>query len=49
MCAPTPALAAVRETVKAAVNQGWGKENASALVKELENQAQTAVGMEQYV
>jgi 3-hydroxyisobutyrate dehydrogenase-like beta-hydroxyacid dehydrogenase len=49
LCSPTPSLAAVRETVKAALNQGWGKENASALVKELEQQGQVAVGMEQYV
>lgn len=49
LCSPVPALAAIRETVKAAVNQGWGKENASALIKELENQGQVAVGMEQYV
>ena len=49
LCSPMPAMAAIRETIKAAVNQGWGKENASALVKELENQAQVAVGMEQYV
>ncbi len=49
LCSPAPAMAVVRETIKAAVNQGWGKEDASALVKELENQAQTAIGMEQYV
>ena len=49
LCAPTPALAAIRETIKAAINQGWGKENASALIKELESQAQVAVGLEQYV
>lgn len=49
LCSPAPALAAIRETVKAAVNQGWGKENASALIKELESQAQVAVGLEQYV
>jgi 3-hydroxyisobutyrate dehydrogenase-like beta-hydroxyacid dehydrogenase len=49
LCSPVPALAAIRETIKAAVNHGWGKENASALIKELENQAQVAVGMEQYV
>jgi hypothetical protein len=28
---------------------GLGKENASALIKELESQAQVAVGLEQYV
>lgn len=36
---PTPAAAAVRETIKAAVNKGWGEENASALIKALEDQA----------
>lgn len=49
LCSPMPAMAAIRETIKAAVNQGWGKEDASALVKEIENQAQMAIGMEQYV
>jgi 3-hydroxyisobutyrate dehydrogenase-like beta-hydroxyacid dehydrogenase len=34
--APVPASAAARETVKAAVNQGWGEENASAMIKALE-------------
>lgn len=37
--APTPASAVIRETIKAAVNQGWGEENASALIKALEMQA----------
>lgn len=36
---PIPESAAVREVLKAAVNQGWGDENASALVKALETQA----------
>jgi len=36
---PIPASAAIRETVKAAVNHGWGEENASALIKALEMQA----------
>jgi len=36
---PIPAVAAVRETIKAAVNQGWGEENASALIKALEQGA----------
>ena len=36
---PIPASAAIRETVKAAVNHGWGEENASALIKALEVQA----------
>jgi 3-hydroxyisobutyrate dehydrogenase-like beta-hydroxyacid dehydrogenase len=37
--APVPAFAQVRETVKAAVNQGFERENASALIKALEQQA----------
>lgn len=41
--APTPATMAARETIKAAVNQGWGEENASALIKALEMQAGTTV------
>jgi 3-hydroxyisobutyrate dehydrogenase-like beta-hydroxyacid dehydrogenase len=45
---PAPALAAAREMVKAALNQGWGNENASAVIKELEQQAQVVVGVEQY-
>jgi 3-hydroxyisobutyrate dehydrogenase-like beta-hydroxyacid dehydrogenase len=40
---PTPEAAAVRETLKAAVNQGWGDENASALIKALEMQANAVV------
>ncbi len=36
---PIPASAAIRETIKAAVNHGWGEENASALIKALELQA----------
>jgi 3-hydroxyisobutyrate dehydrogenase-like beta-hydroxyacid dehydrogenase len=36
---PTPASAVIRETIKAAVNHGWGAENASALIKALEAQA----------
>ncbi len=40
---PIPAAAAVRETIKAAVNQGWGEENASALIKMLELQGATEV------
>ena len=40
---PIPAAAAVRETIKGAVNQGWGKENASALIKMLELQGATEV------
>lgn len=41
---PVPAAAVVRETLKAAVNQGWGEENASALIKALELQARATVG-----
>jgi 3-hydroxyisobutyrate dehydrogenase-like beta-hydroxyacid dehydrogenase len=40
---PVPGSAVVREMLKAAVNQGWGEENASALVKALEAQAGTVV------
>ncbi|OUL18650.1 2-hydroxy-3-oxopropionate reductase [Nostoc sp. RF31YmG] len=40
---PTPAAALVRETLKAAVNQGWGEENASALIKALELEAGVTV------
>lgn len=36
---PVPGAATVREVLKAAVNQGWGEENASAVVKALEVQA----------
>jgi 3-hydroxyisobutyrate dehydrogenase-like beta-hydroxyacid dehydrogenase len=41
---PTPAVAAIRETIKSAVNQGWGDENASAVVKALEEQGNAQVG-----
>jgi 3-hydroxyisobutyrate dehydrogenase-like beta-hydroxyacid dehydrogenase len=37
--APVPAFAQVRETVKAAANEGFEWENASALIKALEQQA----------
>lgn len=40
---PIPAAVAARETIKAAVNQGWGEENASALIKALELQANAEV------
>ncbi|MDF5722288.1 MAG: hypothetical protein PUP91_17730 [Rhizonema sp. PD37] len=40
---PTPVAALVRETIKTAVNQGWGEENASALIKALELQAGVTV------
>lgn len=36
---PTPAAAAIRENIKAAVNKGWGELNASALIRNLEDQA----------
>jgi 3-hydroxyisobutyrate dehydrogenase-like beta-hydroxyacid dehydrogenase len=38
---PIPEAATVREVLKAAVNQGWGDENASAVVKALEAGAGT--------
>jgi 3-hydroxyisobutyrate dehydrogenase-like beta-hydroxyacid dehydrogenase len=41
---PIPAVAAVRETIKFAVNQGWGEENASAMIKALELQGNAQVG-----
>src|SRR3954468_5322770 len=41
---PTPAAAAIRETIKSAVNQGWGEENASAMIRALELQGQVQVG-----
>ncbi|HEY54523.1 MAG TPA: NAD(P)-dependent oxidoreductase, partial [Caldilineae bacterium] len=40
---PIPASAATREVVKAAVNKGWGEENASAFIKQLEDQAGVVV------
>lgn len=43
---PTPAAAAVRETLKTAVNKGWGEENASALIKALEEAAGVEVKAE---
>jgi 3-hydroxyisobutyrate dehydrogenase-like beta-hydroxyacid dehydrogenase len=41
---PIPAGAAIRETIKSAVNQGWGEENASAMIKALEQQGNVQVG-----
>lgn len=41
---PTPAAAATRETIKNAVNQGWGDENAHALIKSLEQGAGVTIG-----
>lgn len=43
---PTPAAAIIRETIKTAVNKGWGEENASALIKALEDQAGVQVKSE---
>lgn len=40
---PIPAAAAVRENIKGAVNHGWGELNASALIRNLEEQAQLQV------
>lgn len=40
---PAGATAHAREQLKAAVNQGWGEENASALVKALEQDAGTTL------
>ena len=40
---PTPAAAAIRENIKAAVNKGWGEENASAFIRNLEDQAGVVV------
>ena len=42
--APTPAMTAVRETIKAAVNRGFGDENASAMIKVLEKNGGATVG-----
>ena len=41
---PIPAGAAIRETIKSAVNQGWGEENASAMIKALELQGNLRIG-----
>jgi 3-hydroxyisobutyrate dehydrogenase-like beta-hydroxyacid dehydrogenase len=40
---PIPAAAAIRETIKSAVNQGWGEENASAMIKMLELEGKVEV------
>jgi len=40
---PMPASAVIRETIKTAVNKGWGDQNASALIKVLEENAQVKV------
>jgi 3-hydroxyisobutyrate dehydrogenase-like beta-hydroxyacid dehydrogenase len=41
---PAPALAAVRETIKTAMNQGWAEENASAMIKALELEGNVTIG-----
>jgi 3-hydroxyisobutyrate dehydrogenase-like beta-hydroxyacid dehydrogenase len=41
---PIPAGAAIRKTIKSAVNQGRGEENASAMIKALELQGNVRVG-----
>jgi 3-hydroxyisobutyrate dehydrogenase-like beta-hydroxyacid dehydrogenase len=41
---PIPAGVAIRETIKSAVNQGWGEENASAMIKGIELQGNVRVG-----
>ncbi len=40
---PLPASAATREVIKAAVNKGWGEENASAFIKQIEELAGVVV------
>lgn len=45
--APIPAMSTIREQIKAAFNQGWGEENASAMIKALELQAKVQVGREE--
>jgi 3-hydroxyisobutyrate dehydrogenase-like beta-hydroxyacid dehydrogenase len=41
---PIPAGVAIRETIKSAVNQGWGEENASAMIKAIELQGNVQIG-----
>jgi 3-hydroxyisobutyrate dehydrogenase-like beta-hydroxyacid dehydrogenase len=41
---PTPGLSAVRETIKTALNHGWAEENASAMIKALELEANVTIG-----
>lgn len=43
---PTPGVAAIRETIKTAVNRGWGELNASALIRVLEENAGVEVKYE---
>jgi 3-hydroxyisobutyrate dehydrogenase-like beta-hydroxyacid dehydrogenase len=40
---PMPASAVIREQIKGGVNRGWGAENASAFIKNLEEQAGVVV------
>lgn len=40
---PIPAAAATREVIKAAINKGWGEENASAFIRVLEEMAGVVV------
>ncbi len=47
MQAPVPASAVIREMLKSAVNQGWGDENASALIKMLELQGDVTIEEEE--
>lgn len=42
--APIPALAVIRENIKAGVDKGWGEENASAFIKNLEEAAGVIIG-----
>jgi 3-hydroxyisobutyrate dehydrogenase-like beta-hydroxyacid dehydrogenase len=41
---PIPAAVLIRETIKSAVNQGWGDENASAMIKALEQKGNVKIG-----
>jgi 3-hydroxyisobutyrate dehydrogenase-like beta-hydroxyacid dehydrogenase len=41
---PIPAGVAIRETIKSAMNQGWGEENASAMIKAIELQGNVQIG-----
>ena len=45
--APIPASAATRENIKASINKGWGELNASALIRNLEDQAGVEVGVKE--
>ena len=41
---PIPAVAVIRVTIKSAVNQGWGDQNASAMIKAIELEGRVQVG-----